>query len=123
MQQCYGVTEIQLLAIVETLKVFKSMLWGQRTKGLHRPQKLIQDILRLTSDHVYWGRSLFKEHGPKIKEHGPKILHIKDIHNTAANAFSRLDFCLFKDDKANWITFTKCWCIIPWMLLMQGAPI
>ncbi len=29
MQQKYSVTEIELLAIVETLKEFKGMLWGQ----------------------------------------------------------------------------------------------
>ena len=32
MQQKYSVTEIELLAIVETLKEFKGMLWGQRLK-------------------------------------------------------------------------------------------
>eukprot|EP00804_Cyclotella_cryptica_P026303 CCRYP_007643-RA/>CCRYP_007643-RA protein AED:0.43 eAED:0.43 QI:0/-1/0/1/-1/1/1/0/89 len=29
-QQKYSVTELELLAIVETLKEFKGMLWGQR---------------------------------------------------------------------------------------------
>jgi hypothetical protein len=29
-QQKYSVTEIELLAIVETLKEFKGMLWGQK---------------------------------------------------------------------------------------------
>ncbi len=29
MQQHYSVTEIELLAIVETLKEFKALLWGQ----------------------------------------------------------------------------------------------
>ena len=31
-QASYSVTEIELLAIVETLKEFKGMLWGQRIK-------------------------------------------------------------------------------------------
>ncbi len=31
-QQKYSVTEIELMAIVETLKEFKGMLWGQDTK-------------------------------------------------------------------------------------------
>jgi len=31
-QQKYSVTELELLAIVETLKEFKGMLWGQRDK-------------------------------------------------------------------------------------------
>ncbi len=30
MQAKYGITEIELLAIVETLKEFKGMLWGQQ---------------------------------------------------------------------------------------------
>jgi hypothetical protein len=32
MQQHYSVPKIELLATVETLKEFKGMLWGQRTK-------------------------------------------------------------------------------------------
>ena len=31
-QQKYSLTELELLAIVETLKEFKGMLWGQRLK-------------------------------------------------------------------------------------------
>ena len=31
MQQCYSVTKIELLAVVETLKEFKGMLCKQRT--------------------------------------------------------------------------------------------
>ena len=27
-----------------------------------------------------------------------------------ADAISRLDFGLVKDDKANWMMFMKCWC-------------
>jgi hypothetical protein len=37
-------------------------------------------------------------------------MDIKGIHNTVANAISRLDFGPVQDGKANWITFTKCWC-------------
>ena len=37
-------------------------------------------------------------------------MHIKGIHNTAADAISRLDFGPVKDEKANQMTFTKCWC-------------
>ncbi len=33
MQQKYSVTEIELLAIVETLMEFKGMLWGQDIKS------------------------------------------------------------------------------------------
>ena len=37
-------------------------------------------------------------------------MHIKGIHNAAADAISRLDFGPVQDEKANWIMFTKCWC-------------
>jgi len=51
--QHYNVTEIELLAIVETIKEFKGMLWGQRTKVYTDHKNPIQDALGLTSDHVY----------------------------------------------------------------------
>jgi ribonuclease HI len=55
MHQHYSVTniDIELLAIVETLKEFKGMLWGQRIKVFTDHKVLIQDALGLTSDHVY----------------------------------------------------------------------
>jgi hypothetical protein len=37
-------------------------------------------------------------------------MHIKDIHNTVADAISRLDFGTVKDDKANWMMFMQCLC-------------
>eukprot|EP00804_Cyclotella_cryptica_P008336 CCRYP_020978-RA/>CCRYP_020978-RA protein AED:0.36 eAED:0.41 QI:0/0/0/1/0/0/3/0/202 len=52
-QQKYSVTELELLAIVETLKEFKGMLWGQRLKVYTDHKNLIQDALRLISDRVY----------------------------------------------------------------------
>ena len=59
-QQKYSVTEIELLAIVETLKEFKGMLWGQKIKVYTDHKNLIQDALGLTSDRVYWWRLLLK---------------------------------------------------------------
>jgi hypothetical protein len=55
--------------------------------------------LDLTSDHVYWWRLL-------LEEFSPKIMHIINIHDTVANAISRLDFGPFQDKKDNWMTFT-----------------
>ena len=49
-------TKLELLAIVETLKEFKGMLWGQRLKVYTDNKNLIQDGLRLTSDRVYQWR-------------------------------------------------------------------
>ncbi len=45
MQQLYSVTKIELLAVVETLKEFKGMLWGQRIKVFTDHKNLIQDAL------------------------------------------------------------------------------
>jgi hypothetical protein len=93
-QQCYSVTEIELPAIVETLKEFKGMLWGQRIKVFTDHKNLIQDALRLSSDRVYRWSLL-------LEEFGPKIMHIKDLQNTVVNVISRLDFGLVQDEKAN----------------------
>ena len=49
-QQKYSVTEQELLAIVETLKEFKGMLWGQTITVYTDHKKLMQDALGLTSD-------------------------------------------------------------------------
>jgi len=98
MQQRYRVTEIELLAIVETLKEFKGMLWGQKLMVFTDHKNLIQDALGLTSDRLL------------LEEYGPEIVHIKGIHNTVADAISRLDCSPVQDEKANLMTFTKCWC-------------
>jgi hypothetical protein len=44
-QRKYSVTEIELLAIVETLKEFKGMLWGQPIKVCTDHKNLIRDAL------------------------------------------------------------------------------
>ncbi len=46
-QQKYSVTTLELLTIVETLKEFKGMLWGQRLKVYTDHKNLIQDALGL----------------------------------------------------------------------------
>ncbi len=43
MQQKYSVTEIELLAIVETLKEFKGMLWEQDIK-VYTDHKISQEM-------------------------------------------------------------------------------
>ena len=58
-------TKIELLAIVETLKEFKGMLWGEKIKVFTDHIILIQDTLGLTSDHVYQWRLLLEEFGFK----------------------------------------------------------
>ncbi len=44
MQRKYSITEIELLAIVETLKEFKDMLWGQNIKVFTDHANLIRDL-------------------------------------------------------------------------------
>ena len=84
-QKQYSITEIELLATVETLKEFKVMLWCQQTVVNTDHKNLIQEALELTSDRVYRWRLI-------LKEYGPKIIYIKGKHNTVADVISRLDF-------------------------------
>eukprot|EP00804_Cyclotella_cryptica_P022515 CCRYP_009416-RA/>CCRYP_009416-RA protein AED:0.34 eAED:0.34 QI:0/-1/0/1/-1/1/1/0/211 len=79
------------------------MLWGQRLKVYTDHKNLIQDALGLTSDRVYRWRLL-------LEEFGPEIVYIKGIHNTVADAISRLDIGPIPSEHENWMTFTKCWC-------------
>jgi hypothetical protein len=85
MQQEYSVTEIELLAIVKTLKEFKGMLWGQDIKVYTDHKNLTRDDLDLTSDRVYHWRLL-------LEEYAPEIIYIKGIHNTVADAILQLDY-------------------------------
>jgi hypothetical protein len=51
----YSVTKIKLLAIVETLKEFQGMLWGQTIKVYTDHKIFTQDALGLTLDRVcHW---------------------------------------------------------------------
>jgi hypothetical protein len=86
MQQKYSVADIELLAIVETLKEFKGMLWGQNHIKVFTDQaNLTRDAPDLTLDQVYQWRLL-------LEEYGPKIIHINGTHNTIADAVLRLEY-------------------------------
>jgi hypothetical protein len=78
-QQKYSVTEIELLAIVETLKEFKGMLLGQNIMVYTDHKKLTRDALGLTSDRVYQWQLL-------LEEYTPQLIYIKGIYNTVADA-------------------------------------
>jgi hypothetical protein len=84
-QRKYSVIKIELLAIVETLKEFKRMLWGQSIKVYTDHANLIRDALGMTADRVYQWRLL-------LEEYGPKIVYIKCVHNTFADAISQLEY-------------------------------
>ncbi len=62
-QRKYSVQKIELLAIVETLKAFKEMLWGQNIKVFTDHPNLMRDALGLISDRVYRWRLLLEEYG------------------------------------------------------------
>jgi hypothetical protein len=85
MQQKYSVTKIELLAIVETLKEFKGMLWGQSINIFTDHINLTRDALGLTSDRVYQWRLL-------LEEYAPEIIYIKGIHNAIADAILQLEY-------------------------------
>jgi hypothetical protein len=85
MQQKYSVTEIELLAIVETLNEVKGMQWGQDIKVYTDHKNLTRDALGLISERVYHWRLL-------SEEYAPKIIHIKGIHNTVADAILQLEY-------------------------------
>jgi hypothetical protein len=51
--QCkYSITKIELLAIVETLKEFKGIIWGQNITVFTDHVNLMRDALGLTLDGV-----------------------------------------------------------------------
>ena len=85
MQQKYSVMEIELLAIMETLKEFKGMLWGQDIKVYTDHENLTRDALGLTSNRVHHWRLL-------LEKYAPEMIYIKGIHNTVADAISQLEY-------------------------------
>ena len=96
-------TKQELLAIVETLKEFKGMLWGQTITVYTDHKNLMQDALGLTSDQVYCWRLL-------LEEYGPTIVYIKESTTLLRMQFHELDYGPVKDDRSTWMTFAQCWC-------------
>jgi hypothetical protein len=84
-QRKYSITELELLSIIECLKEFRGMLWGQPIKVYTDHKNLTRDALGLTSDRVYRWRLL-------LEEYGPEIIYIKGVDNTVADAISRLEY-------------------------------
>jgi len=91
-QRKYSITELELLSIVECLKEFKGMLWGQRLKVYTDHKNLVHEASGLSSDRVYRWRVL-------LEEYNPEIVYIKGIANTVADALSRLEYCPKKNVK------------------------
>ncbi len=80
-QSKYSVTRIELLAIVETLKDFSGMLWGQTIKVYSDHKNLTRDSFGLTSDRIYHWQLL-------LEDFAPEIVYVKGIHNSVADAIS-----------------------------------
>ena len=99
----YSVTKQELLAIVETLKEFKGILWGQTITVYMDHKNLMQDALGLTCDWVYPWILLLEDYGPTIE-------YIRGIHNTVQDSISWLDYWHFSNNRDNWMIFTQCWC-------------
>jgi hypothetical protein len=59
--------------------------WGQPIKVLGDHKNLMRDALGLTSDWVYQWRLL-------LEENEPEIVFVKGLHNTIADAISRLEY-------------------------------
>ncbi len=98
-QQKYSVTKIELLAIMETLKEFKVMPWGQCIKVFADQKNLSRDALGLTSDRVHQWRLLLE-----------KNIYIRDSKyscrcNFAARIWSQAKYY-------QWIHPCNAWCVI-----------
>jgi hypothetical protein len=98
------------------------MLWGQSIKVFTDHANLISDNLGMTFDWVYQWRLL-------LEEYEPKIVYIKGIHNTLADAISRLEYdpsinqiaenyhktkvekrSSKRSQRQSWMTVSKHWC-------------
>ena len=81
-QKCYTTTEKELLAIVETLKEFNSILLGQQLK-IYTDHKNLTCKGFNTNRVMRW-RLL-------IEEYSPELIYIKGEENTVADSLSRLE--------------------------------
>jgi len=91
-QTRYTTTERELLSIVEVLKEFKSILFGQELI-IHTDHENLT-YKKFNSDRVMRWR-LF------IEEYSPDLQYIKGEHNTVADALSRLDILFAPIDEAH----------------------
>ena len=72
----------ELLAIVETLKEFQGMLWGQTIK-------VYTDHKNLTFDTFTLQRVL--RWRTACEDYSPKLIHVVGVKNIVADQFSRLE--------------------------------
>jgi putative transposase len=81
-QKRYTTGEQELLSIVEALKEFRTLLWGQKVI-VHTDHKNII-YGNLSNDRITRWRLL-------LEEYSPTFVHVKGIDNVVADALSRLE--------------------------------
>ena len=100
-QQKYSMTKLELLVILETLKKFKGMLWGQKL--------MVYTDNKKSNPRCPWPNlwlCLPVEATPwRVC---PEIVCIKGIQNTVTNAISQLDNRPSLESE-NWMIFMKSW--------------
>ena len=82
-QKNYTTTEKELLSIVETLKQFKTILYGQNIKVFTDHKNLTYDNSDYSSDRVLRQRFL-------LEEYGAELHYMKGESNLVADPLSRL---------------------------------
>jgi hypothetical protein len=92
-------TDVLETDILNWLKKYKHCIEDMSRQYIENHMK---KALGYTSDRVYRWRLL-------LEEFGPDIVRIKCVHNTVADAISRLNYVSSPDTNLNWMTFTKCW--------------
>ena len=81
-QHNYTTTERELLAIVETLKEFRTILLGQKLKIFTDHKNLT--FTKFNTERVMRWRMV-------LEEYHPELIYLKGKHNVVADALSRLD--------------------------------
>ena len=84
-QTRYTTTERELLSIVETLKEFRNILFGQQLRVYTDHKNLTYTNPEHNTERVMRWRLL-------LEEYGPELIYIKGEDNVVADGLSRLDF-------------------------------
>lgn len=95
----YTIGKKALLGIVEGLKAFKGVIWGQNVT-------VYTDHLNQLYNKLYFQRMI--EWIVLLEECYPKIVHVTGVDNNAADALLRLDITTDVNDTREWGEKNKC---------------